>query len=235
MTSAVITQSNFVPWRGWYAMIRSADVLVYLDDVQFTRRDWRNRNFIASGQGPKWMSIPLNNSGNYCSLIHEMTVSNPDWWKSHIDLLENTYRDQANFRKIRTAIHAVFESLQGVESLSEINRRMNDWVFTILGITIRVHDSREFSSGLRKTERLVEICKSVGADEYISGPTARAYLDETLFDMNSTRVRWVDYSRLPPVLTTETTTQELSILHHLATTEISNAIRLSSFDSSPYG
>jgi len=216
-------------------MVRSADVLVYLDDVQFTRRDWRNRNIIASAQGQKWMSIPLHNSGNYLSLIHEMTISNPDWWKSHINLLENAYRNQENFKKMRTAIHAVFESLQGIESLSEINKKINNWVFSILGISVQVRDSREFPSELRKTARLLEICKIVGADEYISGPAARAYLDKALFDMNSIRVRWVDYSKLPSVLTTETTTQELSILHHLATTEISNAIRLSSFDTSPHG
>jgi hypothetical protein len=212
-------------------MVRSADVIVYLDDVQFTRRDWRNRNLITSGQGPKWMSIPLNNSGNYFSLIHEMTVSEPDWWKSHLALLENTYRNQENFRKIRTEIQAVFESLQGVESLSEINRRINDWVFSVLGIAVQIHDSREIPSQLKRTERFVEICKLFGASEYVSGPAARAYLDERLFNMNSITVRWVDYSKLPPAHSDDAKTQELSILHHLATEEISKVIRLSSFDS----
>ena len=216
-------------------MVRSADVLVYLDDVQFTRRDWRNRNIISGERGPRWMTVPLKNSGNYDSLIHEMVISDFSWWKSHLSLLENTYCDQRHYRELRTQLHSVFQSLHGIESLSDINRKVNDWIFSTLKVATSIRDSREIPSLHKKSERLVEICKLVGANEYISGPAARAYLDEALFDMNSIRVRWVDYSKLPPILTTETTTQELSILHHLATTEISDAIRLSSFDTSPHG
>ena len=210
-------------------MVRAADVLVYLDDVQFTRRDWRNRNLIAGDREPKWMTVPLKNSGNYHSLIHEMTVSDPQWWESHLDLLENTYRGQEYFRNVRTQIRSVYETLQGLESLSEINQKINEWVFSALEITSSVRDSREFPAKLKKTERLVEICKSVGAREYISGPAARAYLDETLFEANSISVRWVEYSKLPPIGMTELPMRDLSILHLLATMDRPEVIRLSSF------
>ena len=231
MTSVVITQSNYVPWRGWYAMVRAADTLVYLDDVQFTRRDWRNRNIIAGGREPKWVTIPLKNSGNYHSLIHEMTVSDQRWWESHLNLLENTYRSQKFFSSFITEINSVYKTLEGTDSLSSINRRVNEWIFSALEITTSVRDSRELPSQLKKSERLVEICKFIGADEYVSGPAAKTYLDETIFEANSIKVRWIDYSKLPPIEVPQLPEQELSILHFLATMERSKVIHLSSFKS----
>lgn len=216
-------------------MVRSADVLVYLDDVQFTRRDWRNRNIIAGERGPKWMTVPLRNSGNYDSLIHEMVISDSSWWKSHLSLLENTYRDQKHFRELRMQLHSVFESLHGIESLSEINRKVNDWIFSTLEITTSIRDSREIPSQHKRSERLLEICNFVGAQQYISGPAAQAYLDEALFRDNSVRVCWVDYSKLPPLRKTLTAMPEFSILHLLATTERAEVIHLTTFLSSDCG
>ena len=231
MTSVVITQSNYVPWRGWYAMVRVADTLVYLDDVQFTRRDWRNRNVIAGGRETKWMTIPLKNSGNYHSLVHEMTVSDQRWWESHLSLLESTYHSQKFFSSFLTEIKSVYQNLDGIDSLASINRRLNEWIFSALEITTSVRDSREIPSQLKKSERLVEICKFIGADEYVTGPAAKVYLDETLFDANSIKVRWIDYSKLPPIEEPQLPEQELSILHFFATMERSKVIHLSSFKS----
>lgn len=212
-------------------MVRDADTLVYLDDVQFTRRDWRNRNVIAGGREAKWMTIPLKNSGNYHSLIHEMTVSDQRWWESHLSLLEHTYRSQKFFSSFLTEIKSVYQNLDGIDSLASINRRLNEWIFSALEITTSVRDSQEFPSKLKKSERLVEICKFIGADEYVSGPAAKTYLDETLFEANSIKVRWIDYSKLPPIEVPPLPEQELSILHFFATMERSKVIHLSSFKS----
>lgn len=216
-------------------MVRSADILVYLDDVQFTRRDWRNRNIIAGERGPKWMTVPLKNSGNYESLIHEMVVSDPEWWKSHLSFLENAYRSEKHFRELKPQIRSVFESFQGIKSLSEINRKVNDWIFSTLEIATSIRDSREIPSHLKRSERLVEICKFVRANQYVSGPAAKAYLDEEHFKENSLLVRWIDYSALPPLETTSTSTPELSILHLLATMERAEVIRLTTFHPSGCG
>lgn len=210
-------------------MVRFADILVYLDDVQFTRRDWRNRNLIAGECGPKWMTVPLKNTGNYKSLIHEMAVSDPDWWKSNLSFLENTYRGEKHFRELKLQIRSVFESLEGIKSLSEINRKVNDWIFSTLEIATSIRDSREIPSHLKRSERLIEICEFVRANEYITGPAAQAYLDEELFKENSLLVNWIDYSALPPLETTSASAPELSILHLLATMERAEVIRLTTF------
>lgn len=231
MTSVLITQSNYLPWRGWYAVARLTDILVYLDDVQFTRRDWRNRNLISDARGPKWLTVPLQNSGNYHSFIYEMVISESDWWQRHLKLLDQAYGKFESYEFLRSELSTVFESLDGITSLSEINRLLNEWIFSTLKIKTYVRDSREFPSAQRKTLRLIEICQSLGATKYISGPAARAYLDESQFETNSINVQWIDYSKLPPVEGPKPSEQELSILHLLATVERSKVIQLSSFNS----
>ena len=229
MSSVVITQSNYIPWRGWYAMVRASDILVYLDDVQFTRRDWRNRNLIAGRSGPIWLTIPLVNSGNYHSKIHEMRCLDRGWWRSHLSKIDDTYKDARGYRVIRNEIREAFVGLDGAESLSDINSTMNRWIFSVLGIRTETRDSRDFPSSLRKSERLAAICQSVGATEYVSGPAARSYLDEAPFNDKSITVRWVDYGQLPSLSQAEAPNPELSILHHLATGGSQEAIRLSTF------
>lgn len=210
-------------------MVRSADLLVYLDDVQFTRRDWRNRNLIASSGGPKWLTIPLQNSGNYYSRVNEMRCSEREWWRSHLSLLDNSYGDLEEYKVLRRELSAVLKSVDNVHSLSEINRIINKWVFSVLGITAKTMDSRDFPSRHRKSERLVEICKSIGVTEYVSGPAARDYLDEDLFAKNSITVHWADYGRLPSLSQAAAHDRELSILHHLATVGRPETVRLSTF------
>jgi len=210
-------------------MVRSADLLVYLDDVQFTRRDWRNRNLIASSGGPKWLTIPLKNSGNYLSKVNEMLCSERGWWRSHLSLLDNSYGDLKEYQLLRREIAEALQSVDEVHSLSEINQTTNKWVFSVLGITSETMDSRYLPSPHRKSERLVEICKAVGATEYVSGPAARDYLDEALFTKNSITVRWVDYGRLPSLSQTAAHDRELSILHHLAAVGRPETVRLSTF------
>lgn len=211
-------------------MIRASDTLVYLDDVQFTRRDWRNRNRIVLGREPKWITIPVKNSGNYHSLIHDITVSDSKWWESHLNLLKSAYHSHEFFNTFITKISSAYQALEGLDSLSSINQRLNGWIFSALEIATTVRDSREFPSHLKKSERLVEICKLIGADEYVSGPAAKAYLDERLFEANSIKVRWIDYSKLPPFEVPQLPEQELSILHFLATMEQSKVIHLTSFN-----
>jgi hypothetical protein len=70
-----IVQSNYIPWKGYFDLMRSVDEFVLFDDVQYTRRDWRNRNRIKTPRGPAWLTIPVNTGGHYLSPIKDITVS----------------------------------------------------------------------------------------------------------------------------------------------------------------
>ena len=77
--SVAIVQSSYVPWKGYFDLIRSVDEFVLYDDQQFTRRDWRNRNRIKTPQGTIWLTIPVNVKGRYHQRIDETTISDPGW------------------------------------------------------------------------------------------------------------------------------------------------------------
>ena len=79
MKTCVISQSNYIPWKGYFQMIAEADVFVFYDTVQFTKRDWRSRNKIMTPRGPIWLTIPVG--GNRDRRIDEVTLPNGEWRK----------------------------------------------------------------------------------------------------------------------------------------------------------
>src|SRR3981081_2051332 len=86
-----IVQSNYVPWRGYFDLIASVDEFILLDDVQYTRRDWRNRNRIKTSSGSRWSTIAVEVSGRYTQSIYDPRAAEPDWPERHWDLLRQTY------------------------------------------------------------------------------------------------------------------------------------------------
>ena len=87
-----ISQSNYVPWKGYFDLINYVDVFVFFDEAQFTRRDWRNRNKVICNNEFKWLTIPLKNKGNYFRKIYEMEVKNQDWIKDHLNKIGSYYQ-----------------------------------------------------------------------------------------------------------------------------------------------
>lgn len=225
----IITQSNYVPWRGWFAAARLATTLVLLDDVQFTRRDWRNRNLIRTAAGPKWITIPMHMSGHYHDKISEMKCRGSEWARSHFSSIDAAYRDLDGFQDIRKDLHSLYLSIKEDELLSAVNRRFIEWLFSILNIETKVRRSEEFQFLDDPSMRLLTVTKSIGATRYITAPAARAYLRTEIFDEASIPITWIDYEKLNSEQTRISGEPEYSILHTIATHGLDNAIRLSTF------
>ncbi|MCE7996146.1 MAG: WbqC family protein [Roseivirga sp.] len=191
-----ITQSNYIPWKGYFQMMRKADVFVLYDTAQYTRRDWRNRNQIKTMNGRAWLTIPVKVKGNYYQPIAETRVSDPRWAEKHWKTLKQTYGKAPYFSESE----AFFEELYlGCESeyLSEINYRFLSGICDLLEIETEFRWSRDFDLSGDKNERLINICRDLNATDYITGPAARAYMDESLFEEVQINVDWMDYSRYP--------------------------------------
>ena len=78
-----ILQSNYIPWVGYFGLIRSVDEFVILDSVQFTKNDWRNRNRIRTANGAAWLTIPIKTAGRFAQKIAEAEVSDAGWARRH--------------------------------------------------------------------------------------------------------------------------------------------------------
>src|SRR5688500_16771522 len=86
-----IIQSNYIPWKGYFDIINSVDEFIFLDEVQYTRRDWRNRNLIKTANGLQWLTIPVNVKNNFSIRIDEVTVAESHWGLKHWASIQNSY------------------------------------------------------------------------------------------------------------------------------------------------
>ena len=232
---AVITQSNYLPWRGWFAMVRSVDTLIYLDEVQYTRRDWRNRNLIAGQNGPSWLSIPVKVSGKYHAKISEIECADQTWWRSHQSALDSAYRTFTSYLQIRDELFERLRMAGELKFLSEINRFLNSWLFPLLHINTKCLDASDFPTNSDRSDRLVSICMAAKVNTYISGPAAKAYLDVEKFQTARVNVEWIQYEGLPDLPPIARAERELSVIHLLATLGVDETIRLSTLLPIPTG
>jgi len=189
-----VVQSSYIPWKGYFDLIRASDEFILLDDVQFTKRDWRSRNRIKTQHGPAWLTIPVRNKGLYRQLIADTCVSDARWGTSHWAALCANYARAPFFQAYADVIASLYAPRPGEERLSDVNHRFITTLCRLLGITTPIKWSTDYDAPAGKNERLVELCLKAGATDYLSGPTARGYLDETIFAARGVRVEFADYS-----------------------------------------
>ena len=191
-----IVQSNYVPWRGYFDLIDSVDEFVLLDDAQYTRRDWRNRNRIKTAQGTQWLSIAVQVRGRYTQRIDETRVADPAWPEQHWTTLRQAYARADGFAASEDFVRELYEQVPGA-LLSDVNRHFLVGVCDRLGIETPITRSTDYDAQGARTRRLVDLCVKAGAGEYVSGPAARAYLDESLFAAAGVEVAWFEYGPYP--------------------------------------
>lgn len=191
-----ILQSNYIPWKGYFDIINMADTLVIYDDVQYTRRDWRNRNLIKTAEGLSWLTIPVQVKGHYHQKISDMNVADNWWFEKHWKAIYLNYSRSAYFKKYCPVIESLYFN-SPKENLSEINIYFLISILQILNIHTEIINSANLGVFGEKTERLVGICKKLGAEIYLSGPSAGNYLQMDAFTRENISVEWMDYSGYP--------------------------------------
>lgn len=196
MKRVAIVQSNYIPWKGYFDMIAAVDEFILYDDMQYTRRDWRNRNQVKTPRGVQWMTVPVKSKGKYLQRIRETEIEGEAWAPSHWKTLMANYRRAACFDDVA----AVFEPLylrRRYALLSDLNRTFIDAICGYLGIRTRVTTSSDYELVEGRSERLADLCTQAGATEYVSGPAAREYVDEAAFRDRGIALRWFDYAGYP--------------------------------------
>jgi WbqC-like protein family len=193
MKRVAIVQSNYIPWKGYFDLIAAVDEFVLYDDVQYTRRDWRNRNKIKTPQGLRWLTIPVEVKGKYNQKICETRVSDASWAESHWRILAHTYRKAAHFADYARRLETLYCTMRE-PFLSRINRIFLEEICQMLGIRTRISWSMDYPVCEGRTERLVGICKASGADHYLSGPSAKDYIERDLFTEAGITLEYMDYS-----------------------------------------
>jgi hypothetical protein len=193
MTAAVL-QSNYIPWRGYFDLIHDVDVFVFYDDVQYTVNDWRNRNRVKTANGVVWLTIPVGNQND--RRICDVALQDRTWQRKHWMTIEQSYRKAPHFSRYEPFFRDVYA--QTWTSLSTLNQTLIKSISAdLLGITTEFRDSREFVLQHSKSDRLLSLLQQLGADRYISGPAAKAYIDLPAYEQAGIRVEWKDYGSYP--------------------------------------
>jgi len=195
MRTAVILQSNYIPWKGYFDLMHEADEFIVYDDRQYTRQDWRNRNQVKTESGPQWLTVPV--IGRFGQRIDETEIAGRDWAASHWARLVQLYRKAPHFKTYADQIEAMYGVAADEKLLASVNRLFLIGLGTILGVQSQMRLSTDFANVDGRTERLVALCRSVGATRYISGPAARGYIQAGLFEQAGIEVVFKDYSGYP--------------------------------------
>jgi len=194
----IITQSNYIPWKGYFTTMRKASHFIIYDDAQYTKRDWRNRNKIVTPNGLKWLSIPVDVKGKYHQKINEAKISDPNWTTDHWNKIYQNYKKAPCFKQISSHFEELYlDKLRHIESLTDINRTILEKCIELLEIEIKIMDSRDFNLRGGKTEKLINVCKDLEADEYFTGSAAKNYIEEDLFLNNGIKLSYYDLDGFP--------------------------------------
>lgn len=191
-----IVQSNYIPWKGYFDLIAAVDEFILLDDVQYTVRDWRNRNRIKTRAGLRWLSIPVEVKARRLQKVRETRICDPAWRMKHWRSIVHAYAGARHFRAYRDVFEDLYRGAEHVY-LSEVNYRFLVAICELLGIPTRFAWSSDYALVDGKTELLLALCKQADATEYVSGPAARTYIDDRLFMAEGIRLTYFDYGGYP--------------------------------------
>jgi hypothetical protein len=196
MKKVAIVQSNYIPWKGYFDMIAAVDEFILYDDMQYTRRDWRNRNLIKTPQGLQWLTVPVLAKGKYHQRIRDTELDGTAWCESHWKALLQNYRRAPHFQEVAALLEPLYQA-NTYSYLSQLNRALIEAICGYLGILTPITNSWDYQLAEGKTERLADLCRQAGGTEYVSGPAAKDYIEEAVFDQLGIKLTWFDYTGYP--------------------------------------
>jgi hypothetical protein len=190
-----VIQSNYIPWRGYFDMIASADLFVFHDDLQYTKGDWRNRNRIKTAQGSKWITVPVSYK-RVSQLICETEINNvTDWWRNHLNQWQAHYSKAPYFEDVLCLLNQF--RLNEDLTISQLNIRLIRAICAYLGIETPMVMSSELNLCGAKTARLIDLLRKTGGTSYLSGPNGDNYLDKELFRKEGLSLYYKTYDYEP--------------------------------------
>lgn len=194
--NCVILQPSYIPWRGYFDQIQRADVFVFYDDVQYDKHGWRNRNRIKTHQGGQWLTIPVHSQGVVVenTPINEVEIVwQQSWSERHLRALQQAYSKTPYYKTYAPWLEEVYARRPA--RLADFTIPLTIELAQKLGINhTRFLRSSELNASGQKTDRLIEILTQLGVTHYISGPSARSYIEEEKFQSAGITLEYMEYN-----------------------------------------
>lgn len=209
-----ISQSNYIPWIGYFDYISKVQKFIIIDNVQYTKNDWRNRNLISLNGRKHWLTIPITKPNGLSTTINKAIVSNPNWYLDHLDLIRFAYKKSPYYKELFPMFEELYLSCKGITHLSKINHLFITHFCNYLGIQTRIDINESADCGIEKNQRLIDLCISNHAKEYVALPASRNYLHESKFLEHKIKVNWFEYKNYDSTLLPSDEKTRLSALHY---------------------
>lgn len=192
--TAVIIQPCFLPWRGQFDLMSRAETVVFLDTVQFVRHSWYNRNRIMTAHGPTWITVPVRGTGTLATLIKDVSIADErPWRRKLLATIEQAYGGHRHFAAFGPGLRELI--MRDWDRLADLAQASVRWAFACVGRAPRFVTASSLDVAAHDPiDRLVQICRKLGAHRYLSGPAARDYIaSDAPFAAAGIQLEWMTY------------------------------------------
>jgi len=193
MTTAAILQPHYLPYSGFFKLVRESDIFIFFDNVQFEARSWQNRNKIKTPEGFKWLTVPVVKS--FGQLIKDIKINNSlDWQQKHWKAIVCSYSKAPFFKDYKDFFEEVYS--RKWDLLVDLNIYIIQYLAKELGLKTKFIKASELDVSGKRSELLANICKKVKADKYYSNIGSKDYMDKEMhfFDDAGIKVSYLEYS-----------------------------------------
>ena len=193
----LVSQSNYIPWRGFFDLVKAADIYIIYDSMQYTKNDWRNRNLIRKNDGKQWLTIPCGSS--ISRPINSVMPTQSNWNIKHLASLKHVYSKSPFWKEFGSSISNIYQALHGA-SLSHVNETLIRFALEIENITTEVIRDTDIINhnelmAMDRSERLLRLSQLVSASTYLSAPAAKNYLNTSTFRKAGIEVEFFVYPK----------------------------------------
>ncbi len=175
-----ITQPTYLPWLGYFDLIDQVDTFVVLDTVQFEKQSWQQRNRIKTPAGLLWLTVPVVFRGRLEQKILEVEIRDVEFGRKHLRGIEVNYGRAPFFEEYFPQVSAILQICPLGTRLIDLNLRLLNWFMELLGVQTSVVLASSLAQGGKRTELLANICRKLGASQYVSPLGSAVYLLEEL-------------------------------------------------------
>ena len=194
MRAVAIHQPEYLPWINLFFKMALSDIFVFLDTVQYARRSFQNRNRIKTKNGPRWLTVPLKYTSRNQAIMKMEIDNSQDWKGKHMRLIRDSYNTASHYNRILGYMESLYK--HDWANLSELNNHFTRKMSEILGLKSEFIKSSELAPMGKRSELILNICKYLSADRYITGLGTKAYIDEKAFYANGIEIIYVPPAKL---------------------------------------
>lgn len=195
----MISQPTYLPWLGYFRIMKEADVYVILDNVQFEPRSWQCRNRIKSPGKLLWLSVPTRREGMQSRICDVEIDNSKPWRRQHWASILTSYKRSPYFSEYSSFFSSVYE--RSWNRIGSLNMHIIKYLASQLGLRTTFVQASKLELEGKRTNLLLEICKLFGADRYVSSIGAKEYMKadgaKALFENAGIKIEFLEFKHLP--------------------------------------